>query len=163
MKAQPVASHFVNGAYVEDKAGAPIEVVYPATGEVIAVVHEATAAVIEAALASATAAQGAWAATKPVERARILRRAADLIRARNDDLARLETLERREIAGAEGDFFGFETLTFAPIDRTLVDVALLTTEERAWFDGYHQQVRAVLAPQLMGADLMWLEAACAPL
>ena len=80
MKAQPVASHFVNGAYVEDKAGAPIEVVYPATGELIAVVHEATPSVIEAALASATAAQGAWAATKPVERARILRRAADLIR-----------------------------------------------------------------------------------
>ncbi len=75
----------------------------------------------------------------------------------------LVLVERREIAGAEGDFFGFETLTFAPIDRTLVDVALLTPEERAWFDGYHQQVRAVLAPQLMGADLMWLEAACAPL
>jgi hypothetical protein len=30
-------------------------------------------------------------------------------------------VEPREIAGAEGDFFGFETLTFAPIDRTLVD------------------------------------------
>ena len=54
MTAQPKASHFVDGAYLEDKAGAPIEVIYPATGEVIAVVHEATPAVIEAALASAT-------------------------------------------------------------------------------------------------------------
>ena len=54
MNAQPKASHFVDGAYLEDKAGAPIEVIYPATGEVIAVVHEATPAVVEAALASAT-------------------------------------------------------------------------------------------------------------
>lgn len=93
MKAQPKASHFVYGAYLEDKSGAPIEVIYPASGEVIAVVHEATPAVVEAALASATAAQKAWATTRPVERARILRRAADLIRERNPELARLETLD----------------------------------------------------------------------
>lgn len=93
MIAQPKASHFVDGAYLEDKAGAEIEVIYPATGEVIAVLHEATPAVVEAALASATRAQAAWAAMRPVERARILRRAADLIRERNPELARLETLD----------------------------------------------------------------------
>ncbi|WP_151719926.1 betaine-aldehyde dehydrogenase [Gemmobacter serpentinus] len=93
MRAQPKASHFVNGAYVEDKAGAEIEVIYPATGEVIAVLHEATPAVIEAALAGAEAAQKAWGATRPVERARILRRAVDLIRARNAELSELETLD----------------------------------------------------------------------
>ncbi len=93
MKAQPVASHFVDGRYIEDEAGAAIEVIYPASGEVIAVLHEATPAIIEAALASATRAQAAWAATRPVDRARILRRAADIIRDRNDDLARLETLD----------------------------------------------------------------------
>lgn len=93
MMAQPKASHFVDGVYVEDTTGAVIEVIYPATGAVIAVLHEATAAVIEAALASAARAQGAWAAMRPVERARVLRRAADLIRERNADLARLETLD----------------------------------------------------------------------
>ncbi|MDZ4276803.1 MAG: betaine-aldehyde dehydrogenase [Erythrobacter sp.] len=93
MMAQPKASHFVDGQYIEDKAGAVIEVIYPATGAVIAVLHEATAAVIEQALASAARAQGAWAAMRPVERARILRRAADLIRERNPELARLETLD----------------------------------------------------------------------
>lgn len=93
MRAQPKASHFVNGVYLEDTAGAMIEVTYPATGEVIARLHEATPAVIEAAIASAVAAQKAWAATRPVERARILRRAADLIRARNDTLSLLETLD----------------------------------------------------------------------
>ena len=51
MKAQPMASHFVDGAYLEDTAGTVIEVIYPATGEVVARVHEATPAVIEAALA----------------------------------------------------------------------------------------------------------------
>ncbi|GAB1480792.1 betaine-aldehyde dehydrogenase [Paracoccaceae bacterium] len=93
MRAQPKASHFVDGAYLEDTAGAVIEVIYPATGEVIARLHEATPAVAEAALASAARAQAAWAATRPVDRARILRRAADLIRERNPDLARLETLD----------------------------------------------------------------------
>ncbi|TKD15443.1 betaine-aldehyde dehydrogenase [Rhodobacter capsulatus] len=93
MRAQPKASHFVNGAWVEDKAGAEIEVIFPGTGEVIAVLHEATPAVIEAALSGAVAAQRAWGALKPVERARILRRAADLIRARGAELALLETLD----------------------------------------------------------------------
>ncbi|MGB8813730.1 MAG: betaine-aldehyde dehydrogenase [Paracoccaceae bacterium] len=93
MKAQPKASHFVNGGYLEDTAGPAFDVLYPATGEVIARLHEATPAVIEAALASAQAAQKAWAATRPIDRARILRRAADIIRDRNDALSHLETLD----------------------------------------------------------------------
>ncbi len=75
----------------------------------------------------------------------------------------LVLVERREMAGAEGEFFGFETLTFAPIARDLVDVALLSAEELDWLNAYHARVRAVLAPQLDGDDLAWLEAACAPL
>ena len=64
---QPPGSHFINGVHVEDRAGQPIPVIYPATGEVIATVHAATPAVVEAALASAAAAQADWAARKPVE------------------------------------------------------------------------------------------------
>ncbi|MES2300749.1 MAG: aminopeptidase P family protein [Pseudomonadota bacterium] len=75
----------------------------------------------------------------------------------------LVLVESREIAGAEGEFYGFETLTFAPIDRALVDVALLSGEERAWLDDYHASVHAVLAPQLSDEDLAWLDAACAAL
>ncbi len=93
MRAQPVASHFVDGAYVEDTAGAVIDVIYPATGEVIARVHEATPAVIERALAAAKRAQVEWAARKPVERARVLQRAAAIIRERNRELSVLETLD----------------------------------------------------------------------
>lgn len=58
---QPTASHFIDGQYVEDSAGTPIEVIYPATGEVIARLHEATPAIVEQALTSAARAQGEWA------------------------------------------------------------------------------------------------------
>lgn len=91
MNMQPPGSHFVDGAYVDDAAGAPLPVVYPATGAVIAQLHQATPAVIEAALAAAARAQPAWAARKPVERARVLHRAAQIIRDRAEELARLET------------------------------------------------------------------------
>ncbi len=93
MKAQPKASHYINGRFVEDDQGAPLPVVYPATGEIIATLHSATPNIIELAVEAARAAQGAWARLKPVERGRILRRAADLLRERNADLARLETLD----------------------------------------------------------------------
>ncbi len=93
MRADVPASHFVNGAPVEDAAGAPIPVVFPGTGATVATLHAATAAVVEAALAAADAARPAWAALRPVERGRILRRAADIIRDRAEELAQLETLD----------------------------------------------------------------------
>lgn len=93
MIAQPKASHFVDGAYLEDTSGPVIEVIFPATGEVIARLHEATSDVVGKALDSARRAQAIWAKTRPVERARILRRAVDLIRERAEDLAQLETLD----------------------------------------------------------------------
>eukprot|EP01037_Dinobryon_pediforme_P013602 gene13602-13717_t len=75
----------------------------------------------------------------------------------------LVLVEERTIAGAEGAFLGFATLTHVPIDRRLIDLALLDAGERGWIDAYHAQVRAILAPQLDGADRDWLEAATAPL
>ncbi len=91
MTLQPTASHFIDGQYVEDTAGDPIDVIYPATGEVIARVHAATPAIIDRALEAATRAQAEWAALSGTERGRVLRRAADIIRARNHDLSVLET------------------------------------------------------------------------
>lgn len=91
MKFQPEASHFIDGEYVEDKGGAPIEVIYPATGEVIARLHSATPEILEKAISSAAAAQKAWAAMTGTERGRVLRRAADIIRERNHDLSIIET------------------------------------------------------------------------
>jgi betaine-aldehyde dehydrogenase len=93
MQAQLKASHYIDGGYVEDAAGAPLDVIYPATGEVIARLHHATPAIIDRALAAASRAQPAWAALRPVERARILQRAAAIIRDRAEELARLETMD----------------------------------------------------------------------
>ena len=93
MRAQPTASHFVDGAYLEDEAGKPFDSIHSATGEVIARLHAATPAVIDQAMESAARAQAEWAATSPAERSRVLRRAADIIRERNAELSELETLD----------------------------------------------------------------------
>ncbi|WP_324805627.1 aminopeptidase P family protein [Sphingomonas sp. LY29] len=69
----------------------------------------------------------------------------------------------REIPGADKDMLGFETLTFVPIDRRLIDVAMLSDGERQWVDDYHTAVLAKLGPQLEGEDRTWLEKECAPL
>lgn len=75
----------------------------------------------------------------------------------------LVLVEQREIEGAEGDYFGFENLTFVPIDRRLVVREMLSPAEIAWWDDYHAKVFALLSPQLEGDDLAWLEGQCAPL
>ncbi|MEZ5804194.1 MAG: betaine-aldehyde dehydrogenase [Rhizobiaceae bacterium] len=93
MKAQPAASHYVNGRYVDDPHGKALDSIYPATGETIASLHAATPNIVELAMEAARAAQPAWARLKPVERGRILRRASDIMRARNEELSRLETLD----------------------------------------------------------------------
>ncbi len=88
---QPPASHYVDGAYVEDTAGELLEVIYPATGAVIARLHAATPAIIDKALNAATRAQIEWAKLSGTERGRILRRAADMMRDMNHELSVLET------------------------------------------------------------------------
>jgi Xaa-Pro aminopeptidase len=62
----------------------------------------------------------------------------------------------KNVAGAEQPMLGFETLTFAPIDRTLIDTALLSADERAWVDAYHAEVLRIIGPQLEGAASGWL-------
>ena len=75
----------------------------------------------------------------------------------------LVLVERREIEGAEKKMLGFETLTFAPIERNLIDTGLLTSGEREWVDSYHVQVLEVVGPKLDGDALAWLREQCRPL
>ena len=93
MKAQPKASHYINGRFVEDDQGQPLEVIYPATGEVVARLHAPTPNIVELPVEAARAAQEEWGRKRPADRGRILRRAADILRARNDEIARIETLD----------------------------------------------------------------------
>ena len=78
-------------------------------------------------------------------------------------LENLVLVEPREIVGAEGDYFGFETLTLVPFDAKMVDVSLLSPEEIAWWNDYHARVLQVIGPQLDGAEKAWLEERCRPI
>ncbi|MBF7143769.1 MULTISPECIES: betaine-aldehyde dehydrogenase [Pseudomonas] len=84
---------YINGGYVDASGDAVFDAINPATGEVLAHVQRATAADVEKAVASAEKGQKVWAAMTAMERSRILRRAVDLLRERNDELAMLETLD----------------------------------------------------------------------
>ena len=75
----------------------------------------------------------------------------------------LVMVEERAIPGAERTMYGFETLTFAPIDTRLIDVKLLTQDEIAWFNAYHKAVRSKLTPLLDKHTAAWLKKATAPL
>jgi Xaa-Pro aminopeptidase len=75
----------------------------------------------------------------------------------------LVLVKRVEIEGAEKEMLGFETLTFAPIERGLIEAELLTPEERRWLDAYHARVLEIVAPQLQGEPLAWLREQCRPL
>ena len=80
---------------------------------------------------------------------------------------RIETLQvvtpAEPIPGGERPMHGFEQLTLAPLDRRLIDVNLLTADERAYVDAYHAEVLAKVGPLLDGEVGDWLEAQCAPL
>ena len=67
------------------------------------------------------------------------------------------------IAGAERSMLGFDTLTLAPIDRNLVEPALMTAAETAWLDAYHKRVRDNFVSLLGGEARDWLAWATAPL
>ena len=69
----------------------------------------------------------------------------------------------KQVDGAEKEMLGFETLTFAPIERRLIAKEMLSVSELAWLNGYHAEVLAKIGPRLEGEDRAWLERACAPL
>lgn len=115
---QPTASHFIDGAYVEDKTGPEIPVTDPATGRVVATVYGATPAIVDRAVESAARAQVEWAAMAPVDRGRVLQRVAAILRDRNQELSELETLD-----------------TGKPIQETLVADATSGADALEYFGG----------------------------
>lgn len=84
---------YIGGRYVAATGGATFETLNPATGEVLATVQSASRADVDKAVAAAAAGQKVWAAMTAMQRSRILRKAVDILRERNDELALLETLD----------------------------------------------------------------------
>ncbi|MDV7144418.1 betaine-aldehyde dehydrogenase [Tropicimonas sp. TH_r6] len=134
---QPTASHYIGGQYVEDTGGTPIDVIYAATGEKIAQLHSATPAIVEQALKSASEAQAAWAAMTGTERGRILRRAADIMRARNRELSILETYD-----------------TGKPLQETLYVDATSAADALEYFGGLAGSLTGEYIPQ-PGGDFVY--------
>lgn len=62
-------------------------------------------------------------------------------------------------------FLGFEHVTLVPMGRNLIDVSLLSVEERLWVDAYHKEILEKVSPLLEGdaRARAWLERECAPL
>jgi len=75
----------------------------------------------------------------------------------------LELVTAADVAGAEKAMSAFETLTFAPIDRRLVDVPMLNAAERDWLNAYHARVRDTVRERLDASDRLWLDVMTAPL
>ena len=65
--------------------------------------------------------------------------------------------------GEEKEMLEFETLTLAPIDRTLINTDLMTSEEITWMDAYHRRVCDVISPLVDTETAGWLKSATAPL
>lgn len=84
---------FIDGAWAEAASGARFDVVNPATEEVIATVADGGPEDAMRAIETAGRVQKEWAKTAPRERSEILRRAYDLIMARQDELALIMTAE----------------------------------------------------------------------
>ncbi len=76
----------------------------------------------------------------------------------------LELVVGADIKGAEKPVNAFETLTFAPIDRRLIEVTMLDPAELKWLNDYHAKVARIVRPQLDdAATKLWLDEATAEL
>ena len=63
--------------------------------------------------------------------------------------------------GGDRPMHAFETLTLVPIDRRLIDRAMLSPEERDWLNAYHARVVAEIGPLVDAPTRAWIESACA--
>ena len=107
--------HYVNGARVNGKGGRFGDVFNPATGELAAKVPFASKAEMSAAIEMAQAAQLGWAATPPLQRARVMFRFKELVERNMDELAAMITAEHgKTLPDAKGSITrGLEVVEFA--------------------------------------------------
>ena len=93
MPAIPLQQLYIGGARVDATSGDTFDTINPATGAVLAAVQSASKQDVDAAVASAQAGQRIWAGYTAMQRSRVLRKAVDILRERNNELADLETLD----------------------------------------------------------------------
>jgi Xaa-Pro aminopeptidase len=75
----------------------------------------------------------------------------------------LVVVREAEKIGDGRDQLSFETLTWVPIDRRLIDAGLLSPGERSWVNRYHAEVREKIGPRVSAQAKSWLDAATRPI
>ncbi len=100
----PDVTLFIDGAWTPASGNRTIPVANPATGETIGSVSHADRGDLDRALAAAEKGFRAWRKVSAYERSKLMRKAADLLRQRADDIARLMTQEQgKPLAEAKGE------------------------------------------------------------
>lgn len=89
----PVQKSYIGGAYISNRSGDSFVTRHPGNDKPICEVEIAGEAEINVAVEAALDAYRSWSRTPAAERGAILRRAAEMLRERNDELAELETLD----------------------------------------------------------------------
>ncbi|MGE0152969.1 MAG: NAD-dependent succinate-semialdehyde dehydrogenase [Reyranellaceae bacterium] len=90
----PNTQLFIDGAWTPGQGGKTLDVANPATGETIGTVAHASKADLDRALQAAARGFQAWKKVSAFERAKVLRKAADIIRTRADEIGRIMTMEQ---------------------------------------------------------------------
>ncbi|MFM9836252.1 MAG: betaine-aldehyde dehydrogenase [Methylophilaceae bacterium] len=85
--------NYIGGRYLSATSGATFQTFNPANGELLADLERASKADVDSTVLSAKAGQKIWSKMTAMQRSRILRRAVEILRERNDALAELETLD----------------------------------------------------------------------
>lgn len=95
MTSLPFLAHqlYYDGKVQIATSGKTFETIDPSNATPLAEVHVASHSDVDAAIGSAQRAFPSWSQTPPIARARILQKAASLLRERNEELARIETLD----------------------------------------------------------------------
>lgn len=98
---------FINGKWRPSHSGRTIDVLNPATEEVIGTVAHADKSDLDEALAAAAAGFKVWRATPPADRSKIMRKAAQLLRERIGRISNVLTMEQgKPLAEAKGEALG---------------------------------------------------------
>jgi len=111
----PKVPNLINGQFSESKSGIWIDVINPATQEVVARVPESTQEEMNAAVKSAKDAYASWSQTSVSTRARVMFKLRDLVEKHTEELAALITKEQgKTLADARGDVFrGLEVVEYS--------------------------------------------------
>ncbi len=78
---------------------------------------------------------------------------------RTENLIAVIPVESNDFA----EFYGWETLTLCYYDTKLFDLSIMTEQEIAWVNAYHQRVVDEICPLLTADEAAWLRTKCAPI